>query len=532
MFNQSKTIDLDKIYDFIMHGSIEKYKYNHSKYSKLERNNWKATRPANYRSGRVAVTNSKEMMVAGKGHVVSSEETLVNGAENYTHWTPNPYHSLKLDRDTGSLCKRTKENVKQINTFVIDIDKDYEFAELVFQLSIWSCTNNTQNFMPNMYVKTPRGWHLYFVLDTPFYPSKTNKKALNVAESIHQSLIHSLNQSEYLTVDKHCVSTGFFRLPNTNNVRHFENRYISSSELMKWSKEYSKNNDLKFNGLKSVLGVVNSNNTPDWVNFLMNEADITSVGYGIGRNNTVFTLALYYKSIGDTADQTQAILEPLNSRFVKPLSNNEFSKTIRSAFRGNYKAPSRFHVENLLEAFSNGEVMYNNSFVAVNGFYKHAKPREERQRSHYYERLGDLQEYLEERTDIDKVFMKGSTTAIAKELGMARSVLDKVTKKAIKEGLLVKYTKGKGRYAETFIALKKVFIQRVFGMVKSIKEQKAGFSKALRSLLNVSKDLRTTVAQNKGLYEELTTILSYIDDIQSDPLNYDNSVTIATRNIS
>lgn len=532
MFNQQEPIDLNKIYDFIMHGSIEKYKYNHSKYSKLERNNWKATRPANYRSGRVAVTNSKEMMAEGKGYVVSSEETLVNGAENYTHWTPNPYHSLQLDKNTNTLNKRTKENVKQINTFVIDIDKNYEFTELVFQLSIWGHTNNTHDFMPNMYVKTPRGWHLYFVLDTPFYPSKTSKKALKVAESIHQSLIHSLNNSDYLTVDNNCVSTGFFRVPNKSNIKHFENRFISSAKLMKWSKEYSKRNDLKFNGLQAVSGVLNSHKTPDWVNYLMNEADVTSVGYGVGRNNTIFTLALYYKSIGENVEKTHSILEPLNSRFSKPLSNNELKKAINSAFRGNYKAPSRFHVENLLEAYSNGEVVYNNSFVAVNGFYKHAKPREERQRSHYYERISDLEAYLNDKTDIDKVFLKGSTTAIAKELGMARSVLDKVTKKAIKEGLLIKYTKGKGRYAETFVALKKVFIQRVFSMVKNIKEQKAGFSKSLRSLLDVSKDLRTTVAQNKGLYEELTTILSFLDNITSDPFSYDNSVTIATRNIS
>ncbi|WP_204201117.1 primase C-terminal domain-containing protein [Mammaliicoccus sciuri] len=532
MFNQSKAIDLDKIYDFIMHGSIEKYKYNHSKYSKLERNNWKATRPANYRSGRVAVTNSKEMMKAGKGHVVSSEETLVNGAENYTHWTPNPYHSLTRDEKTNKLGKRDKENVKQINTLAVDIDKNYDFTELIFKLAMWSNTNNTSEFMPNLIVETPRGWHLYFVLDNPFYPSKTNKKALRVAESIHRSLIHSLEKNDNLPIDKNCVPIGFFRAPNSSNVKHFTNEYISSHKLMQWSKKYSKENNLDFNGLNSLPGVVNSDKTPDWVYYLMNEADITSFGYGVGRNNTVFTLALYYKSIGESEETTYELLESLNSRFSKSLSINEFRRTIRSAFKGKYKGASRFHVENLLEAYSNGEVMYNNSFVAVNGFYKHAKPREERQRSHYYERLGDLQEYLEERTDIDKVFMKGSTTAMSKELGMARSVLDKVTKKAIKEGLLVKYTKGKGRYAETFIALKKVFIQRVFGMVKSIKEQKAGFSKALRSLLNVSKDLRTTVAQNKGLYEELTTILSYIDDIQSDPLNYDNSVTIATRNIS
>lgn len=522
--------NLEEIISFITHGSLNKYKFNNSKATQQEINIEKATKSKNWKSARVAVTNSKEDLTSGKGHIVASEEALIQYADKYTHWTPNPYNYLEKDIETNTINKRTKDNVKQINTFVLDIDVDLEYNDLVQKLISCSFANNTHDLLPNLYVKTPRGWHLYYVVDTPFYAKGERKKALMTAEKIHKSLAHAL--SEYLPIDKNCVSTGFFRMPNNSNVINFKNEYISSEALKQWSMKYAKDNNIEMNSFKVLRGRFNSSLTPEWVDYLLNKADISSVGMGVGRNNVTFTLALYFKSVDKSVDEAIEALQAFNKRLNAPLSNRELYRTVKSAYKGEYSGASREHVESLLEAFSDDEVVYHNSFVSINGWYKFAKPREKRTRSHYSERQSDLEAMLDEKTSKEHVFLTGSTTNISKALGMARSTFNVVIKTAQKNGTVIKRTIGKGRNAETFIALKSVYMERLFDLVQMVKDKKQDFSKALRGLLDMENHTKDLMVQNPGLYEEAINTFNQIEHMTEIRPSLSHQVAIGTRFIS
>lgn len=462
-------LNINKVYDFILHGSLEKYKFKNSKATDLERTNFKDTQPKNWKSARIAVTPNKDTLIDGLGLIIASEEALVQYGHKFSHWTPNPYNYLSKEKaniadvNTYKVLNRTKDNVKQINTFVLDVDEDIEYNELVQSLA--SAHINEGAEMPNLYVKTPRGWHLYFVLDTPFYAKGIEKKAIKVAEKVHSSLAHAI--SKYLPVDNQCVSTGYFRLPTKENVQLFTNQYCSKSYMVRWSKEYSEKNNLNQNVLyKSIAN--GQELTPEWVDYLLKEADVTSIGYGVGRNNTMFSVALYYYSKNVDLKEAASNIYAFNQRLAKPLSYKEVERVIKSAYSGRYGGAMREHVENLLEAFSDDRIAYSNSGVSINGFWKHKKERKDRVRSHFDERKDDLERYLNEHTNKQKVFVKGSMSAIAKKLGMARSSLYAIFEKHINKGTIIKYTIKNGRYSETFIALKSVYIESLFEMVKRV----------------------------------------------------------------
>lgn len=509
-------LNINKIYDFILHGSIEKYKFKNSKATDLEKANFKATQAQNWRSARIAVSPTKELLQNGYGVIFSSEEALVQYGHKFSHWTPNPYNYLSTkkkedveDKKVTNLypiVDRTKDNVKQINTFVLDIDKDIEYNELVQSLA--SAHINEGIEMPNLYVKTPRGWHLYFVLDIPFYGKGIEKKALKVAEKVHSSLAYAI--SKYLPIDNQCVSTGYFRLPTKDNVKLFTNQYCIKDDMVRWSKEYSEKHNLNQNVF--YKSIVNGQElTPEWVDYLLKEADVTSIGYGVGRNNTMFSVALYYYSKNVDLKEAESNIYAFNQRLANPLSYKEVERVIKSAYSGRYGGAMREHVENLLEAFSDGQIAYSNSGVSINGFWKHKKERKDRVRSHFDERKDDLERYLNEHTNKQKVFVKGSMSAIAKKLGMARSSLYAIFEKHINKGTIIKYTIKNGRYSETFIALKSVYIESLFEMVKSLKKKKESYISAIRYLVSSERNTHSLMSQNNGLMNEIENTLTYID---------------------
>ncbi|HDL0548080.1 primase C-terminal domain-containing protein [Staphylococcus aureus] len=509
-------LNINKIYDFILHGSIEKYKFKNSKATDLEKANFKATQAQNWRSARIAVSPTKELLQNGYGVIFSSEEALVQYGHKFSHWTPNPYNYLSTkkkedveDKKVTNLypiVHRTKDNVKQINTFVLDIDKDIEYNELVQSLA--SAHINEGVEMPNLYVKTPRGWHLYFVLDIPFYGKGIEKKALKVAEKVHSSLAYAI--SKYLPIDNQCVSTGYFRLPTKDNVKLFTNQYCIKDDMVRWSKEYSEKHNLNQNVFyKSIAN--GQELTPEWVDYLLKEADVTSIGYGVGRNNTMFSVALYYYSKNVDLKEAESNIYAFNQRLANPLSYKEVERVIKSAYSGRYGGAMREHVENLLEAFSDGQIAYSNSGVSINGFWKHKKERKDRIRSHFDERKDDLERYLNEHTNKQKVFVKGSMSAIAKKLGMARSSLYAIFEKHINKGTIIKYTIKNGRYSETFIALKSVYIESLFEMVKSLNRKKESYISAIRYLVSSERNTHSLMLQNNGLMNEIENTLTYID---------------------
>ncbi|SUM43553.1 primase C-terminal domain-containing protein [Staphylococcus intermedius] len=268
--------------------------------------------------------------------------------------------------------------------------------------------------------------------------------------------------------------------------------------MVRWSKEYSEKHDLNQNVFyKSIAN--GQELTPEWVDYLLKEADVTSFGYGVGRNNTMFSVALYYYSKNVDIKVAESNINAFNQRLNKPLSHKEVEKVIKNAYSGRYGGVMREHVENLLEAFSDGQIAYSNSGVSINGFWKHKKERKDRVRSHFDKRKGDLESYLREHTNKQKVFVKGSMSAIAKKLGMVRSSLYAIFEKYINKGTIIKYTIKNGRYSETFIAL------------KSVKDKKGSYIKAIRHLVSCETNTNRLMAQNNNLINEIENTLTYID---------------------
>ncbi|MCQ9904140.1 hypothetical protein L6D11_19110, partial [Staphylococcus aureus] len=109
------------------------------------------------------------------------------------------------------------------------------------------------------------------------------------------------------------------------------------------------------------------------------------------------------------------------------------------------------------------------------------------------------------------VFVKVSMSAIAKKLGMARSSLYAIFEKHINKGTIIKYTIKNGRYSETFIALKSVYIESLFEMVKSLKKKKESYISAIRYLVNNERNTYSLMVQNNGLMNEIENTLTYID---------------------
>src|SRR5699024_9303425 len=117
----------------------------------------------------------------------------------------------------------------------------------------------------------------------------------------------------------------------------------------------------------------------------------------------------------------------------------------------------REYVELLLENWTDGQATFNGQ----TGWYKFAKPREERKRSHYKEWEQDIISHLEANTSAENPYIVCSLRELAEQLGMPLSTLKEVLKKS---GHLYKKTKGKGRVAKTILATKSMLFNHLLVM--------------------------------------------------------------------
>lgn len=457
--------------DFILQNSINRYAVKNSQVTDI--------RNHKTRNGKVAITFSKESLsdFGVNGVIVGSKEKLISN-NNATHWTPNPYCFLSYN-DKGRVTNHTKDNLKQINTFVIDIDKNYSLNTL--QELLISANMRTQLPFPNLYIKTPNGWHLYYTLDNAFYLNR-EKRSLFVAEKIHKNILRAL--SNYIDVDLNATPFGFFRYPTEANVMYYNPEYISKNELMEWSIEYSENN-------KTPLEVVYrgvTTKTPKWVSKLLSLKNIKAQsGYNACRNNTIFTLALFYYSTGTEYDKAFNILDEFNSNLNNSLNTCEFSKIIDSAFSGKYKAPTREHIERILETWTNESYQEKDSYFSV--FYKHKKDRADRTRSHYEERVQDIITYLEQNTDVNNLFIEGNIKDILDEFNMPKSTFYDILNTLRDKNIIYKKTIGKGRYSKTRITLFSTLLKKFYKVVLEKKIKREHYIEYLESILNsISKE--------------------------------------------
>lgn len=401
------------------------------------------------KKGVVFVSESKTDLIQGKGFVVTSYETLHEKCEQLTHWTPNTFRGgTYYDFKNRIIKGHTRDNLKQISAIGFDIDtKNVDLYALFLGCDQLGLPR------PNVLLETPRGYQGFFVLDTPFYISnKQNFKSLAVAERVADNMLHALKK--YAPIDLNCAPFGFYRIPNSKNIRFFDANPASTASLITWSKQYEKET-------KNDFQVVHNRDTNKvdytksaWYRALINARHIQPGHYGSSRNNTLFTLAVanYVSGVDYAAAFDE--LDVFNSNLNNPISKSEFERTLKSAYSGKYSGVKRLYAESLLDNWTSGDVR----FQGGNGWYKFAKPREERERSHYHERENDIIAYLNKHTSPVNPFIEGSIRTMAGTFGMAVSTFKEVLKRSKQ---LIKRTVGRGRYAVSMLATRSMLIQNV-----------------------------------------------------------------------
>ncbi|MGM0807449.1 MAG: primase C-terminal domain-containing protein [Bacillota bacterium] len=442
-------VSIGDILAFITHDSLTPYKKKGSRASLSNVVRFEKEQELNpYRKGAVFVSSSKEDLTQGRGYVVTSYETLQEKYQTLSHWTPNTYRGgTYYDFKNRVIKGHERENLKQINVIGMDIDtKEVDLYNLYLGCEELGLPR------PNLLLSTPRGFQVFFVLETPFFiHKKEDYKSLRVAERLSNNIRKALKQ--YAPVDTNCVPFGFYRIPKEDNVLDFYMEPARTSELLSWSIQYEKRNMFRV--------IYNSSNetsinqiASDWYQSLIQSVDINQGYYGASRNNALLTLALANYQSGRAFEEAYNELDQFNSNMKQPLPKNEFERTLKSAYSGKYKGVKRSYVEGLLELWTDGKA----TFVGREGWYKFKKPREERIRSHYDEREKDILNYLEQNTSPEHPFVEGSLSGLAETFGMAQSTLKEVLKRSRK---LIKQTKGRGRGAVTYLASRSVLFKNL-----------------------------------------------------------------------
>ena len=426
--------------------------------------------------GVVFVSPSKEELCEGKGFVVTSYEALENVYHEVTHWTPNIFrYGTYYDFRKQYIKGHEKENLKQVNVISFDIDTK--------EVNLYGLFLGCQELglpQPNLILETPKGYQGFFILETPFYiHNQNNFKALRVAERIASNLLDAL--SAYAPIDRNCNPFGFYRMPNDENIVYFQDQQANTSDLINWSMNYER--EVKKQSFHVIYGGQHAsachNTASDWYKALLRTVTIQSGTYASSRNNALLTLALANYADGVPFEQAYDVLDEWNSSLRSPLSLQEFERTLKSAYSGKYQGVQRSYVESLLENWTDGSTCFH----GAHGWYKFAKPREERKRSHYHEWENDILSYLNAHTSAEKPVMECSLLVLADTLEIPLSTLKQVLKKSIR---LYKKSTGKGRAAKTIIASKSI----LFDHLVLLKKQKEGQfrSKQLVDLLFPSEE--------------------------------------------
>ncbi|MFS0783365.1 primase C-terminal domain-containing protein [Bacillus sp. 1P06AnD] len=440
----TKPIHIPDILTFITQGQLVKYKPINSKAPIQKQIRYRNQQDiSKYHKGVVFVSHSKKDLLMGRGHIITSYETLNSQYNSLSHWTPNVFRGgTYYDFSKRIIKGHTKDNLKEIGVFGIDID-----SENVHPYDIFLACDEQALPRPNVLLKTPRGYQAFFVLETPFFIHKRdNFKSLRVAERIAQNIVAALSFS--IPIDANCNPFGFFRIPTNDNILFFNDTAINTKRLIDWSVKFSdkeKGNRIYF---ISPAGTSLQPGHKKWYREIICNPSIQSGNYNASRNNALLTLALANYASDVEYETAYNELDQFNSNLDAPLSKREFERTLKSAYSGRYKGPNKRYIEGLLNAWGKNDINLENT---VQCWYKFKKDRKDRIRSHYHEREEDILLTIKKLISPEKPFITGSLTQLSEMFNMAVSTFKEVIKKS---KILIKQVKGQGRNACSMLSTK------------------------------------------------------------------------------
>ena len=417
-----------------------------------------------HKKGAVFVVRDKSDFEDGvKGYIITSKETLLKQADRISHFTPNIYRKFYYADDKRKKIKGFEErNLLQINAFVVDIDTLKHSVNDI----LLACADNSIG-VPTLVLKTSRGYQVFFVLESPIYLSKgRNFMSLTVAKRIAENMKRSL---ACIDADQYCNDFGFFRMPNSENVVHFnETALYTPKQLIDWSQRQDDDFGRQLYvipGKKQTTSLLKT----DWFACLLQQTNVKGKKGQLGRNNYLFTLALACYQDRQSKERAFDLLDQFNSNLTEPLETKNLQILLQSAYSGKYYGPKKEYIEQLIKAYAPQYAGMNISFGQT-GWYKHKKPRKDRQRSHFNEWEQDIIDWIKARKNASEPFIWCTQKELCAQIGISNSSLNYLLKQTKK---LIKTTVGKGCKAKTGWTTVELYIEYILYIKKEKAAKKA-----------------------------------------------------------
>lgn len=458
---------------FILKDGLRKFKFKNSK-----------SKPAGTveeNKGAVFGYRSKDLMIQGRGIVITSEEAALQNANQLTHWTPNVYRYGTYTDESRQFTKGHSEgNLRQINTFLVDIDitgEKFNHGEIVL------AAFDRIGLMPTLVVDTPGGYQAYFVLDTPAYVTKkSNFKVINVAKRISENIRKELAK-DLPGVDLGCNHFGIARIPRNDNVLFFEESYrYSLQEWITWSMKVSGDQPAAVIPFPTARPGAIRQVDEKWFDLLLHSEKLKGSKGQLGRNNAVFTLSLAYLSSGYPKETCEYNMIMLNERFSSPLKESEILRIVKSAYSGEYQAASKDYVREICHAWVSPELTDDQLFSQKGGWWKFKKDRKDRVKSHSAEWQQDILQYLNAQSYTYKPFVYSTKKEIRESIGVPERSFD-VALKRLKESNQVFYRISRGRGGGIMIASVKALMRTIILTKKEVRE---AYFKAIREAFSLA----------------------------------------------
>lgn len=459
----------------ILQNGIKKHKYQNSKISLFKE-------PNSGRNGAIFGFYNKPAMNAGRGFVMTSEESVLENESRLTHWTPNVYRYGTYTDSSRLIVKGHQEqNLSQINTFVVDIDsKDTPAGELVL-----ACLDSI-GYLPTLILESTNGYQIYFVLESPAYVTKhTQFKVIEVAKKISKTIREELSK-QLAGIDFACNHFGIARFPNKKNIVYYAPEQRKSfKNWMAWSMKTSSDQNLESKKSSKLIIYPDKKSyrqvDEPWFELLLRKSNIVGGKGKLGRNNAIFTLALACYSSGYSYETCYFNLLQFNEQLQEPLKMNELTKILKSAYSGNYQAAHRDFILALCREWVSSSLQEKDLFISRKGWWKFKKPREQRTYTHLEEWEADFMSYLLQATNTE-LYVRASKKDLAKEIGIPLRSFDRLLKKLSFENKIVIRIK-KGRNGGLTIGS----VHQILGaLLVKTKEEKERYLSQLKGFFNLS----------------------------------------------
>ena len=459
-------MNLNTIYPLILKDGLRNYKFRNSHLKPV-------SSVEEGKRGAIFTYRSKAHMIKARGLVLTSMEAIKENQDGFTHWTPNVYRFGSYSDSRRQITRgHAEENLRQINTFVIDFDLSSD--DVMTSGDILTAALDL-GFMPTLILKSDKGYQAYFVLSEPAYVTAHSQfKVVKVAKAISQNLRSYFGQT--LPVDMTCNHFGICRIPRTDNIEFFDEEYTYSfQEWLNWSMKQS---DLPFPSKKPNLTVISGTEgakqtDEPWYKMLMNESNIKGTKDLMGRNSVLFTLALANFSSGVSQGDCEVVLNEFSLRLDEPVTTGELLKIIASAYSGKYEAASRDYIMLLCRAWVNKDLKAADLFTKQR-WYKFKKKRADRKNSHLYEWKADVMAYLEDFYQSEDPFIQTTKKALREALSIPERSLDRVLK-ALKADQKIFFTIKSGRGGGIRIASVKAIFLSLLQVKKERQEAYVGY---------------------------------------------------------